>query len=211
MPSGRNCGRARSGLIGRSGGNARTRVAGDPGRTRCQPSPSAVSVISTRMAPLDDQVPAAQPAGTSATVSGGAPAIPTVLIVFPVDLAEKKPIERLSGDQKGSLAPSVPSRATGSASSSERTQSRPREVKARWRPSGEIAAGRTSSMPREGTVRSRWTIPFSCAASSASAIWRAMARVSSRGRARASAASARSSPSTSSMTSARMPLDSSRP
>ena len=51
--------------------------------------------------------------------------------------------------------------------------------------------------------RSRWTMPFSCAASSASAIWRAIVkRLSDAASARAAGARASVSPSTSSRTSA---------
>ena len=59
--------------------------------------------------------------------------------------------------------------------------------------------------------RSRWTIPFSCAASSAAAIWRAMPSASSMGIGPPAMRSASVSPSTSSSTSACAPPDSSRP
>ncbi len=59
--------------------------------------------------------------------------------------------------------------------------------------------------------RSRWTTPFSCAASSASAIWRATSSDSSTGSGPDAIRSASVSPSTSSSTSARTPPDSSRP
>ncbi len=56
----------------------------------------------------------------------------------------KKATKRLSGDQKGKAAPSVPSRARDSNASSGRIQSRSRPsgvvaTKASLRPSGEIA------------------------------------------------------------------------
>jgi hypothetical protein len=59
--------------------------------------------------------------------------------------------------------------------------------------------------------RSRWTIPRACAASTASAIWRAMASASSTGIGPAAMRSARVSPGTSSSTRARTPPASSTP
>ncbi len=87
-------------------------------------------------------------------------------------------------------------------------------------PTGSIALARpksrTLTLPSTGALtfwglRSRWTIPFSCASSSASRIWRAIVRLSSRESGPASSLSASVGPSTSSRTRARMPLDSSSP
>ena len=60
-------------------------------------------------------------------------------------------------------------------------------------------------------LRSRWMIPCSCAASSASAIWRAIGKASSRGISPCAMRSASVGPSTSSRTNARNPLACSRP
>ena len=59
--------------------------------------------------------------------------------------------------------------------------------------------------------RSRWTIPFSCAASSASAIWHATGSASDTASGPHAIRSASVGPSTSSMTSARLLANGSRP
>ena len=87
-------------------------------------------------------------------------------------------------------------------------------------PVGSIAFARpkssTFTVPSGRTLmfagfKSRWMMPCSCAASSASAICFAMGSASATGIAPRAMRWARSSPSTSSITSARTPLDSSRP
>src|SRR5262245_59870066 len=76
---------------------------------------------------------------TSQSVSTG----PPVASIFLSRKSAKKPMERLSGDQKGPLAPSVPASGLDSVESSGRTQSwylpPVAAVKARERPSGDTA------------------------------------------------------------------------
>src|SRR5436309_11949403 len=68
--------------------------------------------------------------------------------------SEKKPRERLSGDQKGKEAPSVPSNGRAERESSGRThrRSRPsgvRATNASRRPSGDIVTGPGEVPPKE--------------------------------------------------------------
>src|SRR5262245_8803304 len=77
--------------------------------------------------------------GTSQSVCTG----PPVTSIFLRRLSAKKPMKRLSGDQKGKIAPCVPLSSLASVESSGRTQSWSlppvAAVKARWRPSGDTA------------------------------------------------------------------------
>ena len=71
----------------------------------------------------------------------GGPPDESIFLSFP---SEKNAMKRLSGDQKGAAAPSVPGSVTADGSASDRThrKSRPsalRATKARRRPSGETA------------------------------------------------------------------------
>src|SRR5581483_2107291 len=68
--------------------------------TRCGTEPLAEKII----APSLFQVPPAPPPGAGAKTCGSAAPI-SMRLSWP---AAKKPMERLSGDQKGKVAPSVP-------------------------------------------------------------------------------------------------------
>jgi hypothetical protein len=73
--------------------------------------------------------------GTLATVSGGPPVVSTLLSVLPT----MKPTYRLSGDQKGVEAPSVPGRRRHSSASRSRNHN-PAPTAASLRPSGDTDA-----------------------------------------------------------------------
>ena len=102
--------------------------------TRNRPCPLTANTIS----PFLLQVPP-RPAPASQRVNAGPPAR-SIFFSLP---SAKNAMERLSGDQKGSTAPSVPVSARAESESRSRTQSwsLPSSVatKARRRPSGEIA------------------------------------------------------------------------
>src|SRR5262249_21081238 len=91
------------------------------------------------MVPSRFQLPRPPP-GTSATVTGEPPDASMVLSLA----SAKNPSERLSADQKGSIAPSVPGSGLAEGESRERSHSMVFPVasvapKAKVRPSGEIA------------------------------------------------------------------------
>src|SRR6266403_3217346 len=79
--------------------------------------------------------------GASQTVTGAPPAVSTIFS-FP---AEKKATLRLSGDQKGNDAFSLPSKACISPDSRDRNQIRSPAPNATLVPSGEITGGAPTS------------------------------------------------------------------
>src|SRR6266508_4495413 len=86
------------------------------------------------------QEPLGKPGGASQSVTGGPPA----MSIFFSFVSAKNATERLSGDQKGAAAPSVPASGTALESASGRTQrngrpSAPRAANAIERPSGDTA------------------------------------------------------------------------
>src|ERR1700723_4266798 len=119
-----------------------------------------------RMVPWRFHVPP-RPANASASIATVPPAM-SALLSFP---SAKKPIRRLSGDQKGKLAPVVPLSCCAPEAANERTHSvswpsGPRAMKARRVPSGETAklngskdepeGGRTEDRPTcEGLGRAK--------------------------------------------------------
>src|SRR5215469_4921093 len=83
------------------------------------------------------------PRGFEASQRGiGAPPAMSITLSFP---AEKNAILRLSGDQKGKVPFSVPSRGCASPDSRERIQMRSPAPKTRFMPSGERTGGAPTS------------------------------------------------------------------
>src|SRR5262245_40754762 len=104
------------------------------------------------MTPSRFQVPP-RAFGASHKVWVGLPAVSTVLSFCEA----KKPMDRLSGDQNGNIAPSVPVRACGTSVSSCFTQMRilpelSRAVNASVRPSGETIAVLNPLIPESKNV-----------------------------------------------------------
>src|SRR6516162_5411582 len=99
------------------------------------------------MIPLRPHVPTNVPSGKSHKTSGGPPD-GSIFLSFP---SAKNASQRLSGDQTGEKAPSVPGNARADSESAGRSQRscRPSEtaIKARLRPLGEMLrlCQRTSS------------------------------------------------------------------
>jgi len=105
-----------------------------------------------------------RPLLASQMVCGGPPSAPTLRNLPPA----KNPISRLSGDQKGYMASSVPGKARAVAEFSARTYSKTlpfssRAVKARCVPSGESTGGPDSTVinrkvaPGGGRIEERTT------------------------------------------------------
>src|SRR5262245_17845552 len=106
--------------------------------------------------------------GTSQSVCTG----PPVTSIFLSLLSAKKPMKRLSGDQKGKIAPCVPASSLASVESSGRTQSWSlppvAAVKARWRPSGDTAiwpkldfsGGRMENLINLASLVTGWRVKY---------------------------------------------------
>src|SRR5438552_3848989 len=101
--------------------------------------PLSPSLSLKRIVPSRFQVPESNLRLVLHTAMGGPP-VASILLSLP---SAKKPMKRLSGDQKGEAAPSVPASGCAANEASERTQSSLRPstftTNASRRPSGETA------------------------------------------------------------------------